>query len=265
MIGIVERLSRLPAGVLLLVLVGVGLFIAIGLTYVSERAFDDGVRTRTNTSVTAIVGVIAGLYAVLIAFVIVNEWQSFQDAQTHVSNESAALASASFAAAVLPAPARDKVDRDIVRYARSVVCVELPYLGTHQGPAAATRRRLRQLYSTVADVAPAARNPAFYESTVRSLEDVTQARRARINAASSPLPGLVLAVVVMISLGLIAAVSALDTQHRRWHAFITVALTFIVALNLVLVISLDRPFDGAAKVSDAPLREGVSAALLKCP
>ncbi len=151
-----------------------------------------------------------------------------------------------------------------MRYARSVVCVELPYLATHQGPAAATRRLLRQLYSTVDAVAPATRNPAFYESTVRSLEDVTQARRARINAASSPLPGLLLAVVVMISLALVAAVSALDTQHRRWHVFITGTLTLIVALNLVLIISLDRPFDGAATVSDAPLREGVPTAQLKC-
>ena len=264
MIALVEVLTDLPAGVLFLVLMAVGLVVAAGLTLVSERAFDEGVRTRANPSVTAVVGVVAGLYAVLVAFVIVNEWQSYQGAQGHLSDESAALASVTFSAGVLPPSARDAIDRDVARYARSVVCVELPYLGSHQGPAASTRRSLRQLYGTVAAVAPVVRNQAFYDSTVRSLETVTQARRARINAASSPLPGLVLAVVVMLSLGLIAAVSALDTQHRRWHAFIMIALTFIVALNLVLIISLDRPFDGAAKVSDAPMREGVPAALLKC-
>jgi hypothetical protein len=264
MTGIVGELTRLHALALFLVLMGIGLIVAIGLTLLSERAFDDGVRARTNTSVTAIVGVIAGLYAVLIAFVIVNEWQSFNDAQTEVSNESAALASASFSAGVLPEAAHARVDKAIVRYARSVVCVELPYLATHQGPAAATRRALRHLYMVAAAVAPAVRNPAFYESTVRSLEDVAQARRARINSASSPLPSLLLVVVVAVSLGLIAAVSALDTQHRRWHMLIMVALTAVVALNLVLIISLNRPFDGAARVSDAPMREGVPAALLRC-
>ena len=56
----------------------------------------------------------------------------------------------------------------------------------------------------------------------------------------------------------------LDTQHRRWHLILTTALTILVALNLALVISLDRPFAGAATVSDAPLREGVPSALLRC-
>ena len=264
MLGYVEVLKRLPAIVLFAVLMVVGLAVAVGLTVLSERAFDDGVRSRTSTSVTAVVGVIAGLYAVLIAFVIVNEWQSFEAAQADLSNESAALASASFSAGVLPPAAHARVDAAIGGYARSVVCVELPFLATHQGPAVKTRLALRRLYSEVAAVAPAVRNHAFYESTVRSLEDVAQARRDRINAASSPLPGLLLAVVAITSLGLVAAVSALDTQHRRWHLLITVALTFMVALNLVLIISLNRPFEGAAKISDAPMREGVPAALLRC-
>ncbi len=264
MLADVELLTRLPAIVLFVVLMVVGLGVAVGFTVLSERAFDDGVRSRTSTSVTAVVGVIAGLYAVLIAFVIVNEWQSFQDAQADVSHESAALASASFSAGVLPAAERAKVDAAIARYARSVVCVELPYLATHQGPARASRQAVRHLYSVVAAAAPAVQHPAFYESTVRSLEDLAQARRDRINAAVSPLPGLLLAVVAITSLGLIAAVSALDTQHRRWHLFITVALTFMVALNLVVILSLNRPFEGAAKVSDAPLREGIPAALLRC-
>ncbi len=85
-----------------------------------------------------------------------------------------------------------------------------------------------------------------------------------MTSGRAPLPDLLLIVIAITSLGLIAAVSALDTQHRRWHLVFTVALTFIVALNLALVISLDRPFDGAAKVSDAPMREGVPAADLRC-
>ena len=111
---------------------------------------------------------------------------------------------------------------------------------------------------------PTEQNSTFYAATVKRLGDVAQARRSRINAASSPLPKLLLVVIAVTSLALIAAVSALDTQHRRWHTVITVALTLIVSLNLALVISLNRPFDGAAKVSDEPLREGLAASQLRC-
>ena len=41
---------------------------------------------------------------------------------------------------------------------------------------------------------------------------------------------------------LVAFASVLDTQHRRWHLILTTAVT----------------------ISDAPLREGVPAALLRC-
>jgi len=120
------------------------------------------------------------------------------------------------------------------------------------------------VFATVARAEPSVQNQPFYATTVKGVYDLAQARRGRINSAESPLPDLLLIVVVITSLALIAAVSALDTKHRGWHMVFTVALTFIVALNLTLVISLDRPFDGAAKVSDAPLREGVPAAVLRC-
>jgi hypothetical protein len=261
----VDWLARLPTLVLFLGLMIAGLLVALGLTLLSERAFEDEARTRASASVTTVVGVIAGLYAVLVAFVIVNEWQAFNDAQAHVSDESAALASASFNAGALSEPGRTQIQRSIVDYDRSVVCEEIPHLATHQGPSAPTRRALQELFGTVARSSPTEQSSTFYAETAKRLGDVAQARKSRINSASSPLPQLLLIVIAVTSLALIAAVSALDTRHRRWHAVITVALTFIVSLNLALVISLNRPFDGAAKVSDEPLREGLSARQLRCP
>ncbi len=146
----IDWLVRLPTVALFLGLMAVGLIIAIALTLLSERAFHDDARARTGTSVTTVVGVVAGLYAVLIAFVIVNEWQAFNDAQAQVSNESAALASTYISAGVLPQPSRDAVQRSLLHYDRSVVCVEIPYLATHEGPATSTRLALQNVFATVA-------------------------------------------------------------------------------------------------------------------
>ena len=63
-------------------------------------------RTRTSTSVITVVGVVAALYAVLVAFVIVNEWQAFNGAQAQVSSESGSLTAAYFDAGTLPEPVR---------------------------------------------------------------------------------------------------------------------------------------------------------------
>ena len=71
-------------------------------------------------------------------------------------------------------------------------------------------------------------------------------------------------MVVVTSFALVGVASALDTQHRRWHLVLTTALTILVALNLALIVTLDRPFDGAATVSDSALREGVPGKYLRC-
>lgn len=264
MSGLVDWLAALPTVVLFLGLMAVGLLIAAGLSWLATHAIEDDVRTRTSTSVTTVVGVVAGLYAVLIAFVIVNEWQTFNDAQAKVADESAALTGAYFDAGVLPEPVRTQMQTAIVGYDRSVICDEIPYLADHQGPALKTRAALQKLYEATADAPPSVQASPFYGNAVTQIAAVSTARRGRINAASSPLPELLLVVILATSLALVAVASVLDTQHRRWHLILTTALTILVALNLALVITLNRPFDGAATVSDAALREGVPAALLRC-
>jgi len=251
--------------VLFLGLTLVGLAFTIALSWLVRRFIEDDIRTRSSSSVTTVVGVVAGLYAVLVTFVIVNEWQTFNDAQAHVSTEAAALTAASFDVSVLPEPSRSDIQAAILAYDRSVVCDEIPYLADHQGPDASTREALRGVFDAVAGASPAARGTPFYDNLVGELAQVTRARHDRINAASSPLPDLLLVVILVTSLALVAVASALDTQHRRWHLVLTTALTILVALNLTLILTLSRPFDGAAAIDDAPLREGVPSAVLRCP
>ena len=162
---------------------------------------------------------------------------------------------------MLSEPARANLQEALAEYDRSVVCQEIPYLATHQERSLATRRgALHELFVVFERAEPQQRGSTFYRLAAEQLDDISSARRGRINSAATPLPDLLLIVIVITSIGLIAAVSGLDTQHRRWHIFITVALTMIVVLNLTLILNLDRPFDGAAKVSNAPLREAIPAA-----
>ena len=261
MTEVVDWLARQHAAVLFLAILTVTLVVAFLFAWVAERVFDDEARGLTNGTVTTAVGVVAAIYAVLVAFVIVNEWAAFADAQSTVSSESAALASVYGSASVLPEPGKTEIQHAVLTYDRTVVCAELPRLATHDGPSLQSVAALHALYAAVAD------NPsdsAFYGSTVDNLDALVSARRERINAAVSPLPNLLLVVIAVISVALLATIAALDTKHRRWHYLITAIVGVIVALNLTLVISLDRPFAGAAKVSDSAYREGVPTAVLNC-
>ena len=259
-----SRLVGLPTGIVFVCFLVLGLAIAAGVTWLSTRTIEDDVRTRASGSVITVVGVVAGVYAVLIAFVIVNEWQTFDQASAYVSDEAAALASAYFDASALPEPARSDLHAALIAYDRSVVCDEIPHLAHHESPNRATRRALVAVFDTAARAAPAAASSPFYAPLIDELSKVAAARRYRVDSAASTLPDVLLVVILLTSVVLVALMSVLDTQHRRWHAVLITAVTLLVALNLALVFALDRPYDGAAKVSDTPLREGIPSALLRC-
>jgi len=260
----VSRLVGLPTGIVFVCFLVLGLAVAAGVTWLSTRTIEDDVRTRASGSVITVVGVVAGVYAVLIAFVIVNEWQTFDQASAYVSDEAAALASAYFDASALPEPARSDLHAALIAYDRSVVCDEIPHLAHHESPNRATRRALVAVFDTAARAAPAAASSPFYAPLIDELSKVAAARRYRVDSAASTLPDVLLVVILLTSVVLVALMSVLDTQHRRWHAVLITAVTLLVALNLALVFALDRPYDGAAKVSDTPLREGIPSALLRC-
>jgi hypothetical protein len=194
----------------------------------------------TQAALVLFVGVVAGLYAVMVAFVIVNEWQSFADAQAKTSDESAALAATYAAASTLNEPARSEIQGAVLHYVNTLVCDEFPpHLQEHTGPDGRAKDAALALYATAARHSSA--QPAVsYSTLVGELNDVATARRSRINAATSRLPNLLLVAIIVVSFALIATVSALDTRHRRWHLAITSALAVIIALDLTIVISLDR-------------------------
>jgi len=257
-------LSRLPVLLLFAILVGVAFLVGTVLSWLSARTVESEVRSRTSGSVTTVVGVVAALYAVLVAFVIVNEWQALDDANAHVDAEAGALASVYSAADTFPAADRVPVQRAVFRYVNRVVCDELPHLVDHDDPEPHAVAALRRLYSTVDGVGAETKQSQFYVSAVHELADVASARRERISSSSSGIPDELLAVLVATSIVLVAVTSVLDTQHRRWHVALMAAVTLLVALNLAMVLSLARPYDGAATVSTAPLTDGVSAAALRC-
>jgi len=259
-----QWLVGLPTVVLFLLLLSIGFVVAALLSWLSARTIEDDVRTRTSSSVTTVVGVIAALYAVLVAFVVVNEWQTLNDANAHLSDEAAALTAVYYNAGVLPPATRVAIQGQTIAYVRSVVCSEIPYLADHDGPDPASAKALQKLFLTVANAPPSATSSPFYASAVSQLSYVASARRARVSSAASGLPDVLLAVIIATSIVLVAIMSVLDTQHRRWHVVLMGAVTLLVALNLALILTLARPFDGAASVNDAPLREGIPTALLAC-
>src|SRR3954451_22345121 len=108
--------ADLPVAAQFALMIAAGLGIAVLLSWIASRTIESDVRSRAGGSVATVLGVVAALYAVLVAIVIVTEWQSFDDVSTRVSGEAAALAATYYSASTLGEPARTDIQQHVLEY-----------------------------------------------------------------------------------------------------------------------------------------------------
>jgi uncharacterized membrane protein len=253
---VIRWLGQLPAEVLFPAFVLAG----IGLTYVFDLAMRRFVKPETRQRATATAAVTlqvtATIYAILIAFVIVDEYTQLRDTQSQISDKASSLSIMYESSRALPEPAGNKVRVATLDYARNVVTTGLPLLEHAAEPDIATDHAVERIYRVIRQIEPSgAAEQQAYDAIARSLDDVVSTRAQLINSARASLPTALFWMLVAIGVTVMSVATLLDTQHRSSHLFILSALALVIWLTLALVVSMDYPFGGIIRVTDRPIRE----------
>jgi NADH:ubiquinone oxidoreductase subunit 6 (subunit J) len=236
----------------------IGIALTFLLDTVMRRYVKPETRERANSTASVTLQVTATIYAILIAFVIVDAYNQIRATQGQISDKAASLSIIFENSRAFP----DAVGGDLrdasLRYARAVVETGFPRL-EHSGNASiVTDQRLEELFHSVQQVEPASEaERAAYASTVDALDSIVHTRDELITSAKTTIPGTLLGLLFVIGMTVMAVATVLDTRHRRSHLFILSALALVIWLTLALVVSMTYPFSGPIAVTDAPLREFV--------
>ncbi|MBC5823735.1 MAG: DUF4239 domain-containing protein [Candidatus Eremiobacteraeota bacterium] len=81
-----------------------------------------------------IIGVVGGIYAVLLSFVVIVVWQQFNAAEANAQNEASAIADLHHLSFAFPQPLRRRIADNLKAYAVSVVSVEFKAMATGRDP-----------------------------------------------------------------------------------------------------------------------------------
>lgn len=255
----IQAFASLPGWVLFPVMVAIG----ISITFL----FDMGVRryvspeTRGRASPTAAVTlqVVATIYAILIAFVVVDEYTAIRSAQSEMYDKVSALSVVFENSREFPEAKGEPVRDAALAYAHSVVNHGLPKLEGNGKPDRFTDQRLEELYRSLQQIQPENQaDQAAYTETLDALDTITRTRQNLINSAGAASPDELIWMLALIGITVMAVATMLDTQHRRSHLFILSALALVIWMTLALVVTLDYPFDGIIRVSDEPVREFIA-------
>jgi len=254
-------INHVPVGVLvtgtIVVTVGLvllGVWLIRRLVPVTREGFDAEVSSQ-------MLGVVASLFGLLLAFVIVIEYQNFGSAQDNVGQEADSLAAITRDSAVLPSAQGARVRGAIGTYVRAVVTDEWPKLREgRESPQASND--VTRIYTALEAAKPASpQATAFYDDAVRQLDEALIARRDRLSAASGGIPPLVLALILVGAFVIVAYVMLVGSRSFWFHTIGACSIALVVALSLVVLVDLSYPFSGDLVVSSDPFKAGVLAQL----
>jgi hypothetical protein len=225
----------------------------IGLC-IFHRLVDVHVREKDTETVGLTYAIVAVVFAVLIAVIVVDVWETFAKADEIAAAEANKLSSLMLDTAGLSAPEAEAVRVDVDKYIDIVVKTEWP--SQREGklgeevfePGWAALGRLSTLLA-VFDPATMGQNATKAEM-LRVVNELIKARRTRILAAGAHLPNVVWGILILGGAVAVFYTYLFGAHSFRIHLAITGLISSTIALVFVLLIALDYPFRGDVSVSD---------------
>jgi hypothetical protein len=252
--------DSVPAPALVLVVVGAVVGIVLAGVWAVRRwipATREGFDAEVSSQV---LGVVASLFGLLLAFVIVIEFQAFNAATDNVQGEADGLAAIVRDSSAFGNPGGADIRLAIGDYVRSVTDEEWQLMRQGDESAAAWRGIDRVFAAMQAYTPVDASQSAFYDDSVRHLNAVLEARSDRLGASDgSDLPVLIAALVIVGSIVILGYATLVGSRSSTFHAIGAGAIAVIVGFSLVVLLSLQFPFSGDLSISSQPFREGALA------
>jgi Protein of unknown function (DUF4239) len=233
---------------LMALIVAVAAAAAVGLMYLVRR------RSRVDHFFIEIergAGIFAFLgtaFAVLLAFVVLEAFQSFNDAKEGVEEEAITVVQLSRTAEFFPPAEREPIEGALICYGRGVIHQSWPAM-RHGDRSEVVQNWVNRLEKGLHHLQP--ETPAQEAAFLQLLEQQdkrTDARRVRLSEANRALPApawFVLGLGATVTIGF-----ALFFADRREHFIVQgsliAAITALVVAGLLLVWFLDHPYENRA-------------------
>ena len=222
--------------------------ITAGLMLLVRRRAPEGSYFHDTTQASGVFTVAGTAYAVLLAFVFLLAFQSYNTARSAAEREATATASLYHDADAFTAPVAGRLHGEIVCYARSVIYQEWPAMADgHASPV--TIFWLDRLDGTIATEQPRTvkQGNADFNWTALGLER-TGGRRDRLQEARPLIPGLVWTLLGIGSVLVVIYVLFFADRRERGvvQAMLMVSVTTMLGAGLVMIKFFDDPYQNVA-------------------
>jgi len=227
---------------------------AIAFLFVVTRTSTAPARKESNDFTGAVVAVIGTTYAVILAFTLSGVWTMFQEAQKNEEQEANALVNIYRIAGLLDSDNAAQIRTLCLRYGQHVVQQEIHTLET--GALTPEGSAMVDEFWRLAGQARVhgERDDINVYQLTEELRLLTQYRRIRALNGREELPAILWAVLIAGGVITVAASCFFGVPSFRFHLLQVIVLSLLIALVLVAIADIDRPYQGVVKVQPEGFR-----------
>jgi len=187
-------------------------------------------------------------YAVILGFMLFTVWTDFGAADLNVDNEANSLANLYRLAEGLPDQQRAQLQTLARSYADTAINQDWPEMAADQVPEG-THKINQDMWKTLMSIKNGSPTEITAEDHALSeLSELTEHRRTRLAQFAFRLPTVLWCVLIIGGGVTIASASMFGSANTALHALQVFAFSLLIALVLVAIADIDRPFQGSVHV-----------------
>jgi Protein of unknown function (DUF4239) len=244
-----------PTAIVMFLVVGLSVTGSLALLSLFHRFLPVELRSAHNDVAGFTIAIVGVIYAVLLAFIAISAWEFHGRAQEVVQTEANMVGNLYVDSVGLPPETRFQIWRSLRDYTKTVVEIEWPSQRVGKVNLAGWAS-LITLNSTLASFKPTDGATIALESDLlRTADELYQARRNRLEAATSGIPAVMWTITLSGGALIIIFSFFFGMPDFRIHLAFTGILSISLALVIVLILALDRPFRGDLAISTERFEE----------
>ena len=212
---------------------------------------DRAERDRAEAAADYVATFLVAMYTVLLAFIIVVQWQRSDDVGNDVRTEATDLTQLTWTAQRLSASDQAQVRSMVSQYTSTVLKSEWPPAPTAYADSSYVAiTGLRTLFSTQMDLGD---QTTMRDQELAVVEDLAAARQERLDKSLRTMPGALTLALIVLSAVTVLTPFLLGPRAEPLSILGVAVTAALVSAGLFLVLDLQAPYSGQFAVSRAPL------------
>jgi hypothetical protein len=183
-------------------------------------------------------------YGLAVALIAVSVWQTHTDAAQTISGEATALGVLYRDVSGYPEPVRSQLQQHLREYLDYVIHKAWPLQQRGRVPGGGVEK-VNEFEAKLVTFEPTTEGQKLlHGETLRAYSHMIEARRLRLDAVLTGLPGVLWCVIVVGALVSISSTFFFQVEDARLQRIQVVLLAIFIGLIIFIIFALDRPFRG---------------------